>query len=53
MSRHGAKVFSLPVELDEDNHWLGTRVFYALDPDLNLIEIVEDAEDAGDREAAG
>jgi len=53
LSRHGAKVFSLPVELDEDNHWLGTRVFYALDPDLNLIEIVEDAEDAGDREAAG
>jgi catechol 2,3-dioxygenase-like lactoylglutathione lyase family enzyme len=51
LTRHGAKVFSRPVELDEDNHWLGARVFYALDPDLNLIEIVEEAGAAGDTEA--
>ncbi len=39
----GATVLSLPIELAEDNHWLGVRVFYAFDPDGHLIEIIEEA----------
>lgn len=35
-------VFSPAVELQEQTHWLGTRVFYARDPDGNMIELVEE-----------
>jgi diaminopimelate decarboxylase len=38
----GVTVFSAPVELREENHWLGTRVLYARDPDGNLIELVQE-----------
>lgn len=37
----GLTVFSAPVELEEENHWLGTRVFYARDPDGTMIELVQ------------
>lgn len=41
--RGGATVLSPPIELVEDNHWLGVRVFYAFDPDRHLIELIEEA----------
>ena len=43
----GATVFSPPIELGEDNRWLGLRVFYALDPDGHLIELIQEASAAG------
>jgi hypothetical protein len=36
-------VFSRPIELGEDNRWLGLRVFYALDPDGHLVELIQEA----------
>jgi catechol 2,3-dioxygenase-like lactoylglutathione lyase family enzyme len=39
---HGVTVFSRPVELAEDNRWLGVSVFYALDPDRHLVELVQE-----------
>lgn len=36
----GVGVFSRPIELVEDNQWLGARVFYALDPDGHLVELI-------------
>jgi catechol 2,3-dioxygenase-like lactoylglutathione lyase family enzyme len=41
--KDGVTVFSRPVELAEDNHWLGTRVFYALDPDRHMVELIQEA----------
>lgn len=38
----GVTVFSAPVELREETHWLGARVLYARDHDGNLIELVEE-----------
>ena len=43
----GATVFSRPIELDEENRWLGLRVFYALDPDGHLVELIQGAPAAG------
>ena len=43
----GATVFSRPIELDEDNRWLGLRVFYARDPDGHLVELIQEAPVAG------
>ena len=39
--RNRIVVLSPPQELEENNHWLGLRVFYARDPDNNLIEFVQ------------
>lgn len=39
----GATVISRPIELVEENEWLGARVFYALDPDGHLIELIQPA----------
>ena len=39
---HGVTVFSRPIELAEDNRWLRVRVFYALDPDRHLVELVQE-----------
>lgn len=41
LTKHGGTVFSRPIELAEDNRWLGLRVFYALDPDGHLIELIQ------------
>ncbi len=38
---NGVTVLSPPVALREENHWLGARVFYARDPDGNLVEFVQ------------
>ena len=40
--RDGAAVISQPIELAEENHWLGVRVFYALDPDGHLVELIQE-----------
>jgi catechol 2,3-dioxygenase-like lactoylglutathione lyase family enzyme len=48
----GATVFSRPIELGEENRWLGLRVFYALDPDGHLVELIQEAPAAG-RAASG
>lgn len=37
----GATVIARPIELVEDNQWLGARVFYTLDPDGHLVELIE------------
>ena len=42
----GVTVVSRPVELAEDNRWLGLRVFYALDPDRHLVELVQETSEA-------
>jgi catechol 2,3-dioxygenase-like lactoylglutathione lyase family enzyme len=41
--KDGATVISQPIELVEDNQWLGVRVFYALDPDRHLVELIQEA----------
>ncbi len=48
--KDGARVLSRPIELAEDNHWLGVRVFYAFDPDGHVVEIIQEGPAA---EAAG
>lgn len=40
--KDGVTVMSQPIELVEDNRWLGVRVFYALDPDRHLVELIQD-----------
>ena len=39
--KSGARAVSRPIELVEENEWLGSRVFYALDPDGHLVELVQ------------
>ena len=48
--KDGARVLSRPIELAEDNHWLGVRVFYAFDPDGHVVELIQEGPAA---EAAG
>ena len=43
----GATVFSRPIELGEENRWLGLRVLYARDPDGHLVELIQQAPVAG------
>lgn len=42
LERAGVGVLSRPIELQEDNHWLGTRVFYARDPDGAMVEFIQE-----------
>jgi catechol 2,3-dioxygenase-like lactoylglutathione lyase family enzyme len=41
--KDGVTVMSRPIELAEENRWLGVRVFYALDPDNHLVELIQEA----------
>ena len=38
----GVTVLSRPIELVEENRWLGLRVFYALDPDGHPVELIQE-----------